>query len=432
MTTMDLKGIAWAGDVYLKFEARLLEVEEIMYEAAEFKWPVRAVKFPPKLQLLRCCCFGQEVVKYVENRMQTVSNNVRKFYSDVMQDFPVDSGADVGMEEKCGKADDSEKLTEDMKMTTDSGSDRHPLGRRITVRRILRQHSKRSLSNKSNLDIDKNSNCNNVSPKETSGITTPSSKYLIRYSSNAELSDQNLEASCDQTARLTTPGCVETENESENMPEISFYKPSLDMVVNITETGRHEGTDSRPSCSNLLEESNAGVYLLTWTSKYAIQESGFPRIQKIFFVANGNKQTHKFAYEEDSVSNSESEEDGAIIDEGMEIIRVDKASFEEICVLVTGDEFHHVPREGQNWPYKKIRDIFCSRKRSLMKEYEQLALQCSSDSKSKQEESVFFRLKVCLLNFRFIDFWLWFMDNVYSSGCNSLIYVLCLSNELLM
>ncbi|KAB5512691.1 hypothetical protein DKX38_029719 [Salix brachista] len=89
----------------------------------------------------------------------------------------------------------------------------------------------------------------------------------------------------------------------------------------------------------------------------------------------------------------ESDEDGAIIDEGMEIIRVDKASFEEICVLVTGDEFHHVPREGQNWPYKKIRDIFCSRKRSLMKGYEQLALQCSSDSKSKQEESVFFRLK---------------------------------------
>uniref|UniRef100_A0A6N2LT45 Uncharacterized protein n=1 Tax=Salix viminalis TaxID=40686 RepID=A0A6N2LT45_SALVM len=118
--------------------------------------------------------------------MQTVSNNARKFYSDVMQDlcspdsedpangavskFPVDSGADVGMEEKCGKADDSEKLTEDMKMTTDSGSDRHPLGRRITVRRILRQHSKRSLSDKSNLDIDKNSNCNNVSPKETSGL----------------------------------------------------------------------------------------------------------------------------------------------------------------------------------------------------------------------------------------------------------------------
>ncbi|XP_011002528.1 PREDICTED: uncharacterized protein LOC105109499 isoform X4 [Populus euphratica] len=346
MTIMDLKGITWVGDSYLKFEARLLEVEEIM---------------------------RVEAVKYVENQMQTVSNNVRKFYSDVMQDlcspdsedpangavskFPVDSAADVGiymkpedgMEEKCGKADDPEQLAEDLKMTAESGADCLPLRRRITVRRISRQHSKGSLSNKSNLDTDKNSNCNNVSPNEISGTTTLSSKF----SSTVELSDQNLEASCDQTARLATPGCVEvtdhfsmeeSKNASKHVPEISFNKPSLDMV-NITETGRHEGTDSRPSSRNLLEESND-----EW---------------KI-----------------------ESDKDGTIIDEGMEIIRVDKARLEEACVLVNVDEFHHVPREGKNRPYKKIRDVFCSRKRSVMKEYEQLAVQCSSDSKSKEEESI--------------------------------------------
>ncbi|KAJ6855608.1 hypothetical protein NC651_040301 [Populus alba x Populus x berolinensis] len=323
------------------------------------------------------CCFGQEAVKYVENQMQTVSNNVRKFYSDVMQDlcspdsedpaneavskFPVDSGADVGiymkpedgMEETCGKADDSKQLTEDPKMTTDSGSDCLPLRRRITVRRITRQHSKGSLSDKSNLDTDKSSNCNNVSPNEISGTTTLSSKF----SSNVEHSDQNLEASCDQTARLATPGCVEVtdhfsveesnneiKNASKHVPEISFNKPSLDMVK-ITETGRHEGTDSRPSSRNLLEESND-----EWRT--------------------------------------ESDEDDTIIDEGMEIIQVDKARLEEVCVLVNVDEFHHVPREGKNRPYKKIRDVFCSRKRSVIKEYEQLAVQCSSDSISKQEESI--------------------------------------------
>ncbi|RQP03633.1 hypothetical protein POPTR_019G089900v4 [Populus trichocarpa] len=385
MTIMDLKGITWVGDIYLKFEARLLEVEEIMRE---------------------------EAVKYVENQMQTVSNNVRKFYSDVMQDlcspdsedpangavskFPVDSGADVGiymkpedgMEEKCGKADDPEQLAEDPKMTADSGSDCLPLRRRITVRRISRQHSKGSLSNKSNLDTDKNSNCNNVSPNEISGTTTLSSKF----SSNVELSDQNLEASCDQTARLATPGCVEVtdhfsmeeskneiKNASKHVPEISFNKPSLDMV-NITETGRHEGTDSRPSSRNLLEESN-GVCI---SNEF---------VSMIESAANGNMQTNKFAYEEDFVSNSdewgiESDEDGTIIDEGMEIIRADKARLEEVCVLVNVDEFHHVPREGKNRPYKKIRDVFRSRKRSVMKEYEQLAAQCSSDSKSKEEESI--------------------------------------------
>ncbi|XP_011002526.1 PREDICTED: uncharacterized protein LOC105109499 isoform X2 [Populus euphratica] len=380
MTIMDLKGITWVGDSYLKFEARLLEVEEIM---------------------------RVEAVKYVENQMQTVSNNVRKFYSDVMQDlcspdsedpangavskFPVDSAADVGiymkpedgMEEKCGKADDPEQLAEDLKMTAESGADCLPLRRRITVRRISRQHSKGSLSNKSNLDTDKNSNCNNVSPNEISGTTTLSSKF----SSTVELSDQNLEASCDQTARLATPGCVEvtdhfsmeeSKNASKHVPEISFNKPSLDMV-NITETGRHEGTDSRPSSRNLLEESN-GVCL---SNEF---------VSMIESAATGNMQTNKFAYEEDFVSYSdewkiESDKDGTIIDEGMEIIRVDKARLEEACVLVNVDEFHHVPREGKNRPYK-IRDVFCSRKRSVMKEYEQLAVQCSSDSKSKEEESI--------------------------------------------
>jgi hypothetical protein len=38
----------------------------------------------------------------------------------------------------------------------------------------------------------------------------------------------------------------------------------------------------------------------------------------------------------------------------MEIIRVDKARLEEVCVLVNVDEFHHVPREGKNRPYKVI------------------------------------------------------------------------------
>jgi hypothetical protein len=283
--------------------------------------------------------------------MQTVSNNVRKFYSDVMQDlcspdsedpangavskFPVDSGADVGiymkpedgMEEKCGKADDPEQLAEDPKMTADSGSDCLPLRRRITVRRISRQHSKGSLSNKSNLDTDKNSNCNNVSPNEISGTTTLSSKF----SSNVELSDQNLEASCDQTARLATPGCVEVtdhfsmeeskneiKNASKHVPEISFNKPSLDMV-NITETGRHEGTDSRPSSRNLLEESNGeffAQFFLIFFSFFVLLECSILTsissgvcisnefVSMIESAANGNMQTNKFAYEEDFVSNS--------------------------------------------------------------------------------------------------------------------------------
>lgn len=57
---MSFKGITWAGNVYEKFEAMCLEVEEAMY---------------------------QDTVKYMENQVQKVGVSVKKFYSEVMEDL---------------------------------------------------------------------------------------------------------------------------------------------------------------------------------------------------------------------------------------------------------------------------------------------------------------------------------------------------------
>ncbi|EOA27143.1 hypothetical protein CARUB_v10023243mg, partial [Capsella rubella] len=57
---MDFKGIKWVGNVYQKFEAMCLEVEEIIV---------------------------QDTAKYVENQVHTVGNSVKKFCSDVVQDL---------------------------------------------------------------------------------------------------------------------------------------------------------------------------------------------------------------------------------------------------------------------------------------------------------------------------------------------------------
>ncbi|KAL6570769.1 hypothetical protein OROGR_000319 [Orobanche gracilis] len=57
---MNFKGITWAGNIYQKFEAMCLEVEEVMYE---------------------------DTIKYVENQVQKVGVSVKKFYSEVMQDL---------------------------------------------------------------------------------------------------------------------------------------------------------------------------------------------------------------------------------------------------------------------------------------------------------------------------------------------------------
>ncbi|XP_010522128.1 PREDICTED: uncharacterized protein LOC104800859 isoform X2 [Tarenaya hassleriana] len=66
---MDIRGITWVGNVYQKFEAMCLEVEEIIV---------------------------QDTVKYVENQVQTVGATVKKFYSDVVQDFCPESSLDSG------------------------------------------------------------------------------------------------------------------------------------------------------------------------------------------------------------------------------------------------------------------------------------------------------------------------------------------------
>lgn len=68
MDSMDVKGIAWVGNIYQKFEAMCLEVEEAM-------------------------C--QETAKYVENQVQTMGASMKRFCSDVMQDLLPPSSKDL-------------------------------------------------------------------------------------------------------------------------------------------------------------------------------------------------------------------------------------------------------------------------------------------------------------------------------------------------
>ncbi|XP_048232458.1 uncharacterized protein LOC8264205 isoform X3 [Ricinus communis] len=198
---MDLKGISWVGNIYQKFEAMCLEVEEVMY---------------------------QDTVKYVENQVQTVGSSVKRFYSDVMQDLlppssvdaakgagvdvPLELYADlgiymkpkVGVKEKQGKVDDRERLTEDPKITTDKKSmdpltfhrlglveNRFPLSQGNSAGGASRQHGKRSLSNKSNPYTRKNSNRENMSVDKKLEAISCLDKGLIR-ASFSERSNENL------------------------------------------------------------------------------------------------------------------------------------------------------------------------------------------------------------------------------------------------
>ncbi|CAK8577098.1 unnamed protein product [Lathyrus sativus] len=60
MTTMDVKGINWVGNMYQKFENMCLEAEDLMCE---------------------------DTVEYIENQVQNVGESVKKLYSDIMRDL---------------------------------------------------------------------------------------------------------------------------------------------------------------------------------------------------------------------------------------------------------------------------------------------------------------------------------------------------------
>ncbi|KAK9665865.1 hypothetical protein RND81_14G141600 [Saponaria officinalis] len=67
MTTMDIKGVSWVGNMCQRFEALCVDIDEAIYE---------------------------DTFIYVGNQMRTVGKSVKKFYSEVVQDLLSSSSLD--------------------------------------------------------------------------------------------------------------------------------------------------------------------------------------------------------------------------------------------------------------------------------------------------------------------------------------------------
>ncbi|KAL0328261.1 UNVERIFIED_CONTAM: hypothetical protein Scaly_2258700 [Sesamum calycinum] len=78
---MDFKGITWAGNMYQKFEAMCLEVEEVMYQA------ISLLQIQSSSRRAWGLVSQKDTVKYMENQVQKVGVSVKKFYSEVMEDL---------------------------------------------------------------------------------------------------------------------------------------------------------------------------------------------------------------------------------------------------------------------------------------------------------------------------------------------------------
>ncbi|XP_057956328.1 uncharacterized protein LOC131149681 isoform X4 [Malania oleifera] len=363
---MDFKGINWVGNLYQKFEAMCLEVEETMY---------------------------QDTVKYVENQVNTVGASVKKFYSDVMQDLSPCSVDPV----KAQMAGASVKLFQ-----PDELQDMPPYAidsvKVVASNLPLEQHADSAFYKKPKGGVEEEATMADVEPStenpnmianvfkgtkgnpirkkksppfEVSRVTTTLPTDLSTASAVYEQAYENHEGAVDQIDTASTTASVEPEEydpeKGKNCTEIvdvtecvadaSIDSPSTDKIFLVESVGSR-GMELRFSpngCSS--EESNgkpvnAGLESMTGSSVIRLTLEG------------ESAQEVSMSYPEKLENlGAESTESYGVIMPGVDPVELlDK---------------------------KKIRDTFSTKSKSDRKqEYEQLAVQYREiDTASKQQSA---------------------------------------------
>ncbi|XP_030484611.2 uncharacterized protein LOC115701061 [Cannabis sativa] len=363
---MDVQGITWVGNVYEKFEAMCLEVEEIMY---------------------------QDTVKYVENQVQTVGASMKRFYSDVLQDLLPPSSLDSEKISPCGfiieqdsgerngrkpnvmkkkehaKADD-EQLTKTSKITPDIGED-VGLAPSFHVRDDVDDSCRPSedcvkgvyseLGSRRHLDERNTSNMGvSLSQEKLTDVsyTSRPEKYLSGVSC-CEFIKEIHEASRDQRGTMTIPFM-------EDGMKLDSVVESSDKIENEKEC--------------ISEDCQSSIEIISLNS---VGNSGEEMLIQLNSGLSAESNGILFDWNLDASKTETATENGAET-----VQQSDKMKLEETCVLVYENELSFPPQPEHKWrPYKKkIREALYSRMRSSRKqEYKKLALQYEDDKRLSQE-----------------------------------------------
>ncbi|KAJ7948421.1 Structural maintenance of chromosomes protein like [Quillaja saponaria] len=420
MITMDVKGITWVGNIYQKFEAVCLEVEEMMYEDA---------------------------VKYVESQVQTVGKSVKKLYSDVMEDLlpptsldsekimaaelPTEHNSDLGV---CKKSYGSLKekpvniynkqFTKDSNVFVDVNKDASQVKSFNGFRNadvLTRPSSDNSVKEdrftsysrqcgdgnmhiKSKFGINENQEKIENPPIKTFGEISSTERDICRGSSFCEVLDENHEVpSHHDSVEVTRLDCVadssnKIENACEHIPDVSTDHSSSDKVKSADKIEK----DKSPSSSGGLPGELNGCYFLNTFhfisflifAVCAVLTSDVEALTMVSFTVgismNEEAVCNRFSDNMVILSHADGWDLDAIqtdtaIEPGHETVeQVDKVKLEETCVMVNGDDLPIDPQTGSvRRPYKKkIRQAFSSRMKSGRKqEYEQLAVWYGNSAK---------------------------------------------------
>ncbi|KAF8043398.1 hypothetical protein BT93_A1663 [Corymbia citriodora subsp. variegata] len=392
---MDVKGITWVGNIYQKFEAMCLEVEEIMY---------------------------QDTVKFVENQVQTVGASVKKFYSEVVEDvippscidpdkvtapeYSVVKCNDVQVCKKakvCRKREPAKviyQLSEDSKLLGDVKKDvlHAPCFRETScadntcqmpsqvsaLQKVSRDLHSGSTDNKSVPDsaitVNENSGVSSRPSAETSNVIALGEPEFIGFLT------ENDESAHDQTTIASSTAVEISKSDTEEndindtersrcAPEFSSNGPQLNKLISDqsvvtcereTKTSLSSGVPLVESYDNEADSVDSSTMSENICSRYVFPLSGCSN------GSNMNTATRDF----------DTEQDAATFDQ------IDEAKLEESCIVVNNDEIRFVAqREGKHRSYKKkVRDAFSSKKKSSrILEYEQLAMCHGGDAEPSKD-----------------------------------------------
>ncbi|XP_055801126.1 uncharacterized protein LOC129870379 isoform X2 [Solanum dulcamara] len=355
---MDMKGISWVGDIYQKFEAMCLEMEDAMY---------------------------QDTARYVENQVQTVGASVKRFYSDVVLDlhpqFNIDpvkvAAADLSLN-PYAHTEISKKLKAKLK-----GG--HPRGinkELIDDTQVIKGKSKSGgVYRRQNIGIKEIVRDNHPPSKKSVALCLVSGD-AIKLSSDAKVRG-GFEVASDRMTMMSPLVSVIEPDSAEAGKEVSNHivntnVPSAGISVNAAASDTSLSVDCvGKNQTDLGNTSSVGDLQSDSHDKGTHKELAGETALKI----SSNTHDNNVASEEINESKERSDrfcsatpEKYDLIESDVEIVdHYDESKLEETCVLVEVDRLH-VPQDSvKRKSYKKkLRQVFSSKKKSTSKEYEKL------------------------------------------------------------
>lgn len=344
---MDLnsKGIAWVGNIYQKFEAMCMEVDDIV---------------------------RQDTLKYVENQIQTVGNNVKQFCSEFIEDvLPPSSGKDTDL-----------KVHENLKERTDENPEKE----------LCKENSKGGLTVEYHIGtVGNNLKQLRLQFREDSieGTDENPKQGLYDEDSNEDLRETTIENSkkgatespADKQSQSTISeiGAISDDNssmtsgvhfitrEDSNSVEESCIVNDLNQSCELKVSSHGPSSPFGDNCSEESNDTQAADVTLTEFPRKGIDLNS-PSVN--------NEAVLCFSETEEPVESSDEEAEESDADEqSMETIPLfDKAKLEESCIMVDSNELRFIschPAKYKSYK-RRIREAFAS-KRRLVKDYEQLA-----------------------------------------------------------